>query len=222
MESDYRRPQDASQLQCERFRVTINSPIRCPNGKSRLRELAHFVASKGGQNEPQTLFTRTAVRKSERCSLRQDFLRGLKRKCMVDRFELDGASFSEFLRGDAHEHRQDPVRSAHGLPAMDYFHAIAIVDRYGGDHRRPDGFPAPSNRGSMAFAQLTYLPTESLRDIPASRSTHRHGLPPAGPALDAGRCQADQGATGVSMRRWPSGSTQARTLYVDASNWGWT
>ena len=36
MESDYRRPQDASQLQCERFRVTINSPIRCPNGKSRL------------------------------------------------------------------------------------------------------------------------------------------------------------------------------------------
>ena len=36
MESDYRRPQDASQLQCERFRVTINSPIRCTNGKSRL------------------------------------------------------------------------------------------------------------------------------------------------------------------------------------------
>ena len=36
MESDYRRPQDASQLQCERFRVTINSPIRCPNGESRL------------------------------------------------------------------------------------------------------------------------------------------------------------------------------------------
>ena len=58
MESDYRRPQDTSQLQCERFRVTINSLIRCPNGKSRLRELAHFVASKGGQNEPQTLFTR--------------------------------------------------------------------------------------------------------------------------------------------------------------------
>ena len=38
MESDYRRPQDASQLQCERFRVTINSPIRCPNGKSWLRQ----------------------------------------------------------------------------------------------------------------------------------------------------------------------------------------
>ena len=31
-ESDYRRPQDASKLQCERFRVTINSSIRCPNG----------------------------------------------------------------------------------------------------------------------------------------------------------------------------------------------
>ena len=38
MESDYRRPQDASQLQCEQFRVTINSPIRCPNGKSRLKK----------------------------------------------------------------------------------------------------------------------------------------------------------------------------------------
>ena len=36
MESDYRRPQDASQLQCERFRVTINSLIRCQNGKPRL------------------------------------------------------------------------------------------------------------------------------------------------------------------------------------------
>ena len=30
-----REPQDASQLQRKRFRVTINSPIRCPNGESR-------------------------------------------------------------------------------------------------------------------------------------------------------------------------------------------
>ena len=91
--------------------------------------------------------------------------------------------FSEFLRGDAHEHRQDPVRSAHG---MDYFH---IVD-YGGDHRVRTLSCAEQYR-SMAFAQLTYR--ESLRDIETCLSVHAetlsHGLPPAGPALDAGRCQ---------------------------------
>ena len=53
-------------------------------------------------------------------------------------------------------------------------------------------FPAPSNSRSMAFAQLTYR--ESLRDIETCLSVHAsktlsHGLPPAGPALDAGRCQ---------------------------------
>ena len=31
--------------------------------------------------------------------------------------------FSEIFRGDAHEHRQDPVRPTHGLPAMDHFHS---------------------------------------------------------------------------------------------------
>ena len=44
----------------------------------------------------------------------------------------------------------------------------------------------------MAFAQLTYR--ESLRDIETCLSVHASklyhmGLPPAGPALDAGRCQ---------------------------------
>ena len=56
MESDYRRLRDASQLQCERFQVTINSPIRCPNGEStvetmqRLRELPVRVVH--GSHEP--------------------------------------------------------------------------------------------------------------------------------------------------------------------------
>ena len=45
MESDYRRPQDASQLQRERFRFTINSPIRCQNGKSRLRSFPNYRRS---------------------------------------------------------------------------------------------------------------------------------------------------------------------------------
>ena len=42
MESDYRRPQDASQLQCERFRVTIDSPMR----------LFRRVGSPGGRRPP--------------------------------------------------------------------------------------------------------------------------------------------------------------------------
>ena len=62
-----------------------------------------------------------------------------------------------------------------------------IVDRYGGDHRVRTLSCAEQYR-SMAFAQLTYR--ESLRDIETWRiETLSHGLPPAGPALDAGRCQ---------------------------------
>ena len=66
-----------------------------------------------------------------------------------------------------------------------------IVDRYGGDHRVRTLSCAEQYR-SMAFAQLTYR--ESLRDIETCLSVHAsklisHGLPPAGPALDAGRCQ---------------------------------
>ena len=97
--------------------------------------------------------------------------------------------FSEFLRGDAHEHRQDPVRSAHGLPAMDYFHA----------DRRPVWRRSP---GPDAFLRRA-IPVHGLRpaDLPGKPARHRdlplgprietlsHGLPPAGPALDAGRCQ---------------------------------
>ena len=78
-----------------------------------------------------------------------------------------------------------------------------IVDRYGGDHRVRTLSCAEQYR-SMAFAQLTYR--ESLRDsgfqeisrwtckqrdLPLGPriETLSHGLPPAGPALDAGRCQ---------------------------------
>ena len=59
---------------------------------------------------------------------------------------------------------------------------------------------------------------ESLRDIETClRSTHEtlsHGLPPAGPALDAGRCQRK------ARLAYPSALaqrliTQARTLYID-------
>ena len=95
---------------------------------------------------------------------------------------------------DAHEHpRQDPVRSAHGLPAnMDYFHAEDRgFDRYGGDHR------------VRTLSCAEQIPVHGLRpaDLPGKPARHRdlplgprietlsHGLPPAGPALDAGRCQ---------------------------------
>ena len=118
--------------------------------------------------------------------------------------------FSEFLRGDAHDHRQDPVRSAHGLPAMDYFHA----DRRG-DHRVRTLSCAEQYR-SMAFAQLTYR--ESLRDIETILGprieTLSHGLPPAGPALDAGRCQR-KARLAIHAALAQRLITQARTLYVD-------
>ena len=101
--------------------------------------------------------------------------------------------FSEFLRGDAHEHRQDPVRSAHGLPAMDYFHA----------DRRPVWRRSP---GPDAFLRRA-IPVHGLRpaDLPGKPARHRdlplgprietlsHGLPPAGPALPV----PTKGATGV-------------------------
>ena len=82
-----------------------------------------------------------------------------------------------------------PVRSAHGLPAMDYFHA----------DRRPVWRRSP---GPDAFLRRA-IPVHGLRpaDLPGKPARHRdlplgprietlsHGLPPAGPALDAGRCQ---------------------------------
>ena len=67
----------------------------------------------------------------------------------------------------------------------------------------------------MAFAQLTYR--ESLRDIETCLSvrieTLSHGLPPAGPALDAGRCQRKARLIHAALAQRLI--TQARTLYVD-------
>ena len=66
-----------------------------------------------------------------------------------------------------------------------------IVDRYGGDHRVRTLSCAEQYR-SMAFAQLTYREKPARhRDLPLGPriETLSHGLPPAGPALDAGRCQ---------------------------------
>ena len=75
-----------------------------------------------------------------------------------------------------------------------------IVDRYGGDHRVRTLSCAEQYR-SMAFAQLTYR--ESLRDIEIGPriETLSHGLPPAGPALDAGRCQRRSGHPGEDAVR---------------------
>ena len=66
-----------------------------------------------------------------------------------------------------------------------------IVDRYGGDHR------------VRTLSCAGAIPVHGLRpaDLPGKPARHRdlpldprietlsHGLPPAGPALDAGRCQ---------------------------------
>ena len=72
---------------------------------------------------------------------------------------------------------------------------------------------------------LTYR--ESLRDIETPRlsvarrvETLSHGLPPAGPA-NRRWLMPTKGATGVSMRRWPSGSSPRRGRCTSAKNWGW-
>ena len=98
-----------------------------------------------------------------------------------------------------------------------------IVDRYGGDHRVRTLSCAEQYR-SMAFAQLTYR--ESLRDIETCLSVHASKLYHMGfrqpsPALDA-RPMPTKGATGVSMRRWPSGSSPRRGRCTSTKNWGWT
>ena len=93
-----------------------------------------------------------------------------------------------------------------------------IVDRYGGDHRVRTLSCAEQYR-SMAFAQLTHR--ESLRDIETCLSVHASKLyhmgfrQPVRRSTPHGRAPT-KGATGVSMRRWPSGSSPRRgRWYVD-------
>ena len=84
-----------------------------------------------------------------------------------------------------------------------------IVDRYGGDHRVRTLSCAEQYR-SMAFAQLTYR--APARQRPASRSTHRNSITWASASRSGARRwpMPTKGATGVSMRRWPSGSSPRR------------
>jgi len=63
--------------------------------------------------------------------------------------------------GETNVHRQDPVHSTHGLPAL------GIVNRYGGDYKVRT-LRCTEHYRVMAFAQLTYR--ESLRDIEACLS----------------------------------------------------
>ena len=116
--------------------------------------------------------------------------------------------FSEFLRGDAHEHRQ-AVRSA--MACQDYFHADR--DRYGGDHR-PDAF---LRRAIPVHGLLTYR--ESLRDIETCLSVHASKLYHMGFRQPVRRSTL---ADANERRDWRIHAalaqrliTQARTLYVD-------
>ena len=65
-----------------------------------------------------------------------------------------------------------------------------IVDRYGGDHRVRTLSCAEQYRHGLRPADLPGKPARH-RDLPLGPriETLSHGLPPAGPALDAGRCQ---------------------------------
>ena len=97
-----------------------------------------------------------------------------------------------------------------------------IVDRYGGDHRVRTLSCAEQYR-SMAFAQLTYR--ESLRDIETCLSVHASKLYHMGfrqPVRRSTLADANESATGVSMRRWPSGSSPRRGRCTSTKNWGWT
>ena len=135
----------------------------------------------------------------------------LKRKSPSSRrFDAGERNFSEFLRGDA--------RTSKTLIAQLMAVAITTFTR-----RRPlaaitghGRFPAPQYR--MAFAHHSLPGRRCAKARPHLGPGHRnlsHGLPPNGLARrwpDA----VTNGATGVSMRRWPGGCiTQARTLYVD-------
>ena len=117
---------------------------------------------------------------------------------MVSNLNWMESTFRSFSEEVAMQHRQDPVRLAHGLPAMDYFHA----------DRRPvwvtitgsGRFQAEQYRVStMAFAQLTYR--ESLRDIETCLSVQHRNLPGfRQPVRRSTRPMPTKGATGVSMR----------------------
>ena len=74
-----------------------------------------------------------------------------------------------------------------------------IVDRYGGDHRV---------RAFLRRAMHGLRPA----DLPARqrRSTHRNSITWASASRSGARRRCQRGATGVSMRRWPSGSSPRR------------
>ena len=103
--------------------------------------------------------------------------------------------FSEFLRGDAHEHRQDPVRSAHGL-----CHGLLSADR------RPVWRRSPGPDAFLRRAKQHLAHIETCLSVHASKLYHM--LPPSG--------MPTKGATGVSMRRW-SGSSGIE-LGLDLTN----
>ena len=123
--------------------------------------------------------------------------------------------FSEFLRGDAHEHRQD-ILFAQLMDFLPWTTFTRIVDRYGGDHRVRTLSCAEQYR-SMAFAQLTYR--ESLRDIETCLSVHASKLYHMGFRQPVRRSTL---ADANERRDWRIHAalaqrliTQARTLYVD-------
>ena len=79
------------------------------------------------------------------------------------------------------------------------------------------------NTGKTLFAKLTYR--ESLRDIETCLSVHASKLYHMGFRHRSGARRwpmPTKGATGVSMRRWPSGSSPRRGRCTSTKNWGWT
>ncbi|CAH1091573.1 transposase [Candidatus Nitrotoga sp. 1052] len=124
---------------------------------------------------------------------------------------------SGFSFGGCHEHRQNAVRSTHGLPLpWKTFHRI--VDRCGGD-RYVKSMTCADQFCVMAFAQLTYR--ESLRDIEVCLSAQSAKLYHMGLRQETKRSTL---ADANEARDWRIHAEfaqrlieQARKLYVDDS-----
>ena len=106
--------------------------------------------------------------------------------------------------------------SCHGLLSRGSSTGMAAITGSG-------RFPAPSNTGSMAFAQLTYR--ESLRDIETCLSVHASKLYHMGFRQPVRRSTL---ADANERRDWRIHAALAQRLITQArrctstKNWGWT
>ena len=116
---------------------------------------------------------------------------------------------------------------AHGLPAMDYFHADRLDRSMAAITWSSGRISCAGQYRSMAFAQLTYR--ESLRDIEylplavhASKLYHMGFRQPVFRRSTLAWMPTKGADWRIHAALAQRLITQARTLYVRPKNWGWT